>query len=202
MRDKDEAHTLQVALYSLVRAWVQELAETVPPEKGFYPHSLSVEKWAVRLYEERHDEASPVFLRIAALLHDIDRAHPNREIRGYNFPDYESYKKRHSIESAEIAKAFLIQHGASEDFVSAVVHVIVNHEYGGDKYSDVVVDADSISFFEDNLELYLKVREVEEATNKIRFMYSRMSPHGQAIVRGIDFGEHQQLFNCAVYSAV
>jgi hypothetical protein len=184
----------QLALYNLVYAEVQRLIDRVPAEKGVFPHMCNVEEWATRLFESRHMRgAAPIFLKVAALLHDIDRAYPLREIHGEDFTDYEEYKREHSLESARIASDFLMQHDAGLDFIMRVACLIANHEYGGDTLSDIIVDADSISFFEDNFAGYLRVTTKEKTKKKVKFMYDRMSPEAKDIVRReIDFDKTQQ----------
>ncbi len=182
-----------MALIDIVHAWVQDLVKTVPDEKGLVPHLFNVEKWTGYLYEKRYHETAPDFLKVAAILHDIDRAHPAREVHRKDYPDYEQYKRAHSRTSTEIARAFLIQNGADEHFVEKVVDIISNHEFGGDKYSDIVVNADSISFFTDNINTYLYDKGIEKTKDKIRFMYFRMAPDARLIVKELKFDASQQL---------
>jgi hypothetical protein len=183
-------------LYDLTRAWVAKLAERASPSKGVLPHSFDAERRAALLYAQRFREPAPLFLRIAALLHDVERVFPAGEVRREDFADYDTYKREHATRSAEIARAFLLRQGADEALVDAVSQTISRHEHGGDRYSDTILDADSTSFFEDNFASYLAENGPERTRDKVRFMYLRMSPEARETVRGMDFeGALQSVFD-------
>lgn len=50
----------------------------------------------------------------------------------------------------------LVKFDFDDLFINKVYNLVLKHELGGDKETDILMDADSISFFEGNLPTYLK----------------------------------------------
>ena len=126
-------------LLPAARAWVVELRH--PHER----HLLRTEDWAVALEPDAGER-----LRLAAVLHDIERAFPAPGTSWDSARDWDSpvYNRWHQDRSAEIAGAWLREHGASEDLVDGVERLIRVHEDGGWPEADVLQAADSLSFLE------------------------------------------------------
>lgn len=61
------------------------------------------------------------------------------------------------------------------------------HEFGGDKASDVLKEADSLAYFEYNIPSYLKRNGKERTKEKIKFMYDRLSERGKGFVNKMKF---------------
>jgi len=146
-------------------------------------HSEQVRKFVLQIDPDASEE-----LQIAALSHDIERAVPPRISRMENEP-YEVYKQRHAQRSATITAALMQDHGYPEGSIEKVRHLIQNHELGGDEETDKLRDADSASFFADNLEEYLKRSGEVRTRDKIKLMYERASERTKYLIRSIDYPE-------------
>jgi len=143
-------------------------------------HARSTVKWLLRL-EPNADEAQ----QIAALAHDIERGLRDSIVQpglkeGYE--NYKEYKRIHAEKSAKIISDILERYEFNKTFVKKVSHLVSNHESGGDPKTDLLMDADSLSFFEENLELYFEKYGEEATRKKIAFMYERMSEPAKQFV--------------------
>lgn len=127
---------------------------------------------------------------IAAISHDIERA--------FRQADMEELKKdgtmsqgflnTHSERGANIMVEFLKKCGADKELIAKVGKLITHHEEGGDEEQDLLKDADSISFFENNIPTFLTkaVAEIgkEEVRKKFDWMYDRItSPEARQVVK-------------------
>ena len=113
---------------------------TVPEDPE---HSRNTLGWLLEL-----DPAADAALRIAALGHDIDRAVEERKVRRADFADYDAFKEAHARNGADILQEILRQSGVEDEVLRREVHRLVCcHEVGGDPRSDLLKDADSISYF-------------------------------------------------------
>jgi hypothetical protein len=150
-------------------------------------HARLVLKWVMKL-EPSADEA----LRIAALSHDIDRA--VNKITEKDLKDYSKineFKKEHSIRSAEIICGILETRRYPAETVEKVKRLVENHEFGGDRESDILMEADSLAYFENNIPSYLKRNGLERTKAKIRFMYDRLSDKAKGLVRQMKFDDRE-----------
>lgn len=66
-----------------------------------------------------------------------------------------SYMREHQTTGGKIMANFLKQNRSEQSVIDKVKHLIKNHEYGGDKESNILKDADSASFFEKNIQHFL-----------------------------------------------
>jgi hypothetical protein len=158
-------------LLPAARAWVQEV----------HPHArhlLRTEDWALEL-----DPAASEALRLAAALHDIERAFPDPEAEWDSARDWDSpeYNRWHQDRCAEIASAWLGEQGADAALVARVDALIRVHEEGGWPEADVLQAADSLSFLETMVPLVVGwVRDGraprERAEGKVRNSVTRMAP--------------------------
>lgn len=115
-------------------------------------HLVKTETWLLLLQPEASEA-----LRLAALTHDMERAFPGpdsppRSQRGVDHV----YNRAHSERSAVIVSAFLREQGAAEELVAAVMDLICVHEYGGWPEANLLQAADSLSFLEVNITLFLQ----------------------------------------------
>ena len=154
------------------RAWVVELRH---PHEG---HLLRTEDWALAL-----EPGASERLRLAAVLHDIERAFPAPGTSWDSARDWDShvYNRWHQDRSAEIAAAWLREQGASEDLVEGVDRLIRVHEDGGWPEADVLQAADSLSFLETLAPLVVGWIESGRATPergaaKVRSSIERIKP--------------------------
>lgn len=187
---------LQMDKVKSVEKEIEEVISHSPVETDPV-HSKNTRMWVLKLNPEA-DEA----LQIAALAHDIERGlEPDYFVRTKSkFKDYNKHKRIHSEKSARIIEALLIKYGFDEGFIKKVKHLVLNHETGGDKDSNTLRDADSISFFEDNLKLYYHKHTRKFVEFKIKYMFNRMSKRSKNIVKKFDFRpqELKTIFNKAI----
>jgi hypothetical protein len=126
-------------LVAAARAWVVGLRH--PHER----HLLRTEDWAVALEPDASER-----LRLAAVLHDIERAFPDPETAWISARDWDNpvYNRWHQDRSADIAGRWLREQGAPDELVAGVDALIRVHEDGGWAEADVLQAADSLSFLE------------------------------------------------------
>lgn len=126
-----------------LEADAQRWIEAVHPHAK---HLVRTRDWVVVL-EPDADEA----LRVAAVLHDVERAFPDPEspwdpAGDWDHPDYLRW---HQERAARIASEWLAgQDAASDELVDEVRRLIDVHEEGGWPDADVLQAADSLSFLE------------------------------------------------------
>ncbi len=123
--------------------------------------------------------ADEAFL-IAAIGHDIERAfRKNNPFENNNkkFTD-KIHLKNHQEKGAEILGEFLKEQNADFKIIEKVKHLILNHEIGGDTNQNILKDADSLSFLENNADIFLNKLE-KLGHNKIKekfdWMYFRIT---------------------------
>ncbi len=141
-------------------------------------HSCNTLEWLLRLDPDA-DEA----LQLAALGHDIDRAVSARKVLRADFDDYDDFKAAHARNSAEILVEILRDSGMQEGSLTRDVYQLVcKHEVGGNPRADLLVDADSISYFDVNLPLYHARNSRKETLRRCRWGYERLSLRARSIV--------------------
>ena len=152
------------ALIDAARNWVTEC----------YPynrhHLLKALGWLDRVAP---DSAESV--RLATLTHDMERAFPGPDqpvIKTLSDPEYE---RAHSVRSARIVGAWLRDQQADDGLIGEVERLIVAHEFGGWPEADLVQAADSLSFLETNIELFLGfVRSGRHPAHEVRKKFNQM----------------------------
>ena len=149
-------------------------------------HAENTLKWLFRL-EPKADPA----LQIAALAHDIDRAVETRKVRRADFSDYDAFKTAHARNGAAILKAILDKCGVAQSVADEACRLVALHELGGDPRSDLLKDADSISFFEVNLPLYYQREGREETMRRCSWGYRRLSVRMKKIARHITYEDEK-----------
>jgi hypothetical protein len=151
-------------------------------------HSKNTLKWLLKLKPDA-DEA----LQIAALGHDIERAVQQRKVRREDFSNYDRFKAAHANNSAEILKEIMLHCGVEDEtLIQEVYDLVRRHEVGGDPRSDLLKDADGISFFEVNLPLYYQRNDPEETKRRCLWGYRRLSEKMKNVVGNLTF-ENEQL---------
>jgi len=88
--------------------------------------------------------------------------------------------------SAKIIVNLLNKQNYNKNIISKVEKLVLKHEFGGDLESNILKDADSISFFEENLELYFIEFGEEKTRNKIKFMYNRISSKTKELIKELN----------------
>jgi len=147
-------------------------------------HADNTLEWLLRL-EPHADDA----LRLAALGHDIDRAIEELKVKRADFDDYDAFKAAHAGNGAEILRSILTECGVERHIVDEACRLVVVHEVGGDFRSDLLKDADSISYFDVNLPFYYRREGWNEAKRRSSWGYRRLSPEAKEIVKQIVHAE-------------
>ena len=147
-------------------------------------HADNTLEWLLRL-EPDADQA----LQLAALAHDIDRAIEEIKVKRTDFDDYDAFKAAHAHNGAEILRSILIRCDVEGDIVDEACHLVEVHEVGGDPRSDLLKDADSISYFDVNLLLYYQREGWAETQRRSLWGYRRLTQRAQEIVKGIEYEE-------------
>jgi len=148
-------------------------------------HASNTLKWLMRL-----DPDADAALQIAALGHDSDRAVPAQKVQRADFDDYDDFKAAHARNGARILCEILRECGVSDEALTQEVHHLVCvHEVGGDPRSELLKDADSISYFDVNLPLYFEREGWEETRRRCTWGYLRLSARARSIVASLKFDE-------------
>jgi hypothetical protein len=161
-------------------------------------HAENVLDWVLQLRPDS-DEA----LQIAALSHDIDRADVRRKVRRTDFNDYDAFKAAHANNSAKILKEILHECHVDQSIIDEACRLVERHEVGGDMRSDLLKDADTISFFEVNMPLYFQREGYEETLKRCIWGYHRLSPKGKDICRNMTYPQYPlvKILKEAIYKA-
>ncbi len=143
-------------------------------------HADNTLEWLLRLEPDAGDD-----LQLAALAHDIDRADDVRKVKRADFDDYDAFKSAHARNGAEILRSILIRCDVEGDIVDEACRLVEVHEVGGDPRSDLLKDADSISYFDGNLPLYYQREGWAETKRRSLWGYRRLSARAKEFVNKI-----------------
>lgn len=153
-------------------------------------HSGKVLFWLLELKPDADE-----ILKVSALAHDMERGvtgiSETTHLKDYG--DIKQFKKEHAIRSANIAEELLNKHGYGKEEIKRARKLIENHEEGGDEETNTLRDADSIAFFDYNLEPTLNRNKlisldaVERTKSKIKFMFDRVSPKAKQIIKSLNY---------------
>ena len=133
-------------------------------------HSSNTCEWVVRL-----DPAADESLQIAALGHDIERAVKDRKILQKDYKDYDQFKEAHAMNSMVILKEIMNECGLDEKMVKDICKMVHYHEVGYNKKTNLLQDADTLSFFEVNLPFYYARNNKEEIKRRCLWGLKRLS---------------------------
>jgi len=86
-------------------------------------------------------------------------------------------------------RPILIACDVAHDIVDEACRLVVVHEVGGDADSDLLKDADSISYFDVNLPLYYRREGWAESKRRSLWGYQRLSARARKIVENISHEE-------------
>ncbi len=121
-------------------------------------------------------------LLISAVAHDIERAFRKKDVEdkkiSHSYTDLE-FLRPHEERGAEIIADFLKKESAEQKLIDKVKKLVSRHEEGGDEDQNLLKDADSISFFENNVSVFLRkdVPEIgkEKVKEKFDWMFNRIT---------------------------
>jgi len=156
------------------------IADSQVPEDSRHAENTLV--WVLRL-DPRSDQA----LQIAALAHDMDRAVEPQKVHRSDFEGYDAFKTAHASNGAKILQAILDECGVARSIADEVCRLVAFHEVGGDDRSDLLKDADSISFFEVSMPLYYQREGWEETKRRCVWGYRRLSARMKEIAQAIAY---------------
>jgi hypothetical protein len=113
-------------------------------------HLVRARDWLLVLDPDATEE-----MRLAALLHDVERQFPGGPVQDLSIAPEDDmvYRRAHAGRSAEFVERWLREQGAEPEFVEEVARLVRLHEEGGDGAADLVQAADSLSFLEVNIHL-------------------------------------------------
>ncbi len=161
------------------------IADSKTPEDP--RHAENTLEWLLRL-EPDADQS----LVIAALAHDIDRAVDKRKTLRSDYDDYHTFKAAHAENGAKILKEILEECGVEKSIADEACRLVRFHEVGGGHRSDLLKDADSISFFEVNMPLYYRREGRDETRRRCVWGYRRLSEPMKKIAQSITY-ENEEL---------
>ncbi|MGR3220717.1 MAG: DUF4202 family protein [Candidatus Anammoxibacter sp.] len=145
-------------------------------------HAENTLEWLLRI-----DPLADHPMQIAALAHDIDRADDKRKVRRADFTDYDAFKSAHAVNGAKILEEILNKFNVSDFITKEACRLVILHEVGGDPRSDLLKDADSISFFDVNMPLYYKREGLDETRKRCIWGYKRLSTGMKKFVKGMKY---------------
>jgi len=156
---------------------VKQFVDNSRPD--FKSHYQNTVDWLLKLYPDA-DEV----VQSAAYAHDIERSF--RKASEKNIVVYKKircddaeYLEKHQVKGAEIIKRFLESKNFPKQDIKRICNIISHHEVGGDVESDMVMNADSLSYFDVNskrhVDKFLPIIGKEKVMIKLDFMYKRIS---------------------------
>lgn len=150
------------------------------------PHSKNVLRWILKL-DPKADRA----LQIAALGHDIERAFKDRKVKRQDYKNYDQFKEAHAQNSVVILKEIMTECHLDEKIRDDVCQLVRRHETGGNERTDLLKNADAISFFEVNLPLYYARNNSEEVQRRCLWGLKRLSLRLKKVVAGFSYKNEQ-----------
>ncbi len=143
-------------------------------------HHIRTVYWIKKLKPDV-DEA----LLIAAVAHDINRSSiKNRKEELKLIKESRKggldkrFLKKHQKQGAEIIGKFLEKQGADKKLIKKVKILVFKHEEGGSRDQNLLKDADSLSFFENNINRMIEIiprMGKKKIREKIDWMYNRIT---------------------------
>ena len=135
-------------------------------------HFVQTVHW-LKILSPDADEA----LLVAAIAHDIERAFRLKDVlekkTSAGFTSIEFYRP-HEERGAEIIADFLKHQNVDDGFIERVKKLVSRHEEGGDDDQNLLKDADSASFFETNVSLFLGEKVKEDGKDKVKQKFDWM----------------------------
>lgn len=147
-------------------------------------HSKNTRAWILRLKPE-----ADMALQIAGLGHDIERSIKELKINRENYTCYDDFKMAHARNSAKVLRELLAQYDLVKIIRDKVVNLVTHHEFGGSPEANILMEADSISYFDVNVQFYFRRNSKSETAFRIMWGYQRLSDEGKAIVRDFSYDD-------------
>ncbi len=184
MRDSDPL-MLTVPATERASSRIRSIIEgsTVPEDPI---HSSNTLEWLLRL--EPHADGA---LRIAASGHDIERAVSSRRINKADFKSFDEFKAAHAMNSARILAEILEECSVEKSVIEEVFRLVCLHETGGDGRSDLLKEADSLSFFEVNLPYYFARNRADTTFERGVWGYKRLTRTSRETVKKFTYEDER-----------
>ena len=147
-------------------------------------HAENTLEWLLTL-NPKADQA----LQIAALAHDIDRAVENQKVRRNDYDDYDAFKAAHARNGARMLREIMEKCGIDSSMTEEACRLVTFHEVGGDPRSDLIKNADSISYFKVNMPLYYQREGWKETKRRCIWGYRRLSTPMKKVVEDLTYEE-------------
>lgn len=162
---------------NLVKKYIVESSEANGTNRDLKHYDRTL-YWLLQLKPDA-DEA----MQIAAFSHDAERVFRTKEYTNISSSDKgfrdEAHLEHHQNTGAKIISDFLVENNADKRMVAKIYSLISKHEVGGDSDQDLIKDADSLSFFEVNVEFFLSAQVLkmgkEKVKDKFNWMYERIT---------------------------
>jgi hypothetical protein len=145
-------------------------------------HAENTLEWLLKLNGDADDA-----LRIAALGHDIDRAVESLRVRKTDFSGFDAFKAAHARNSALILKDIMQTCGMDPALQDDICLLVSRHETGGDERSDLLKDADSLSFFQVNLPYYAARNDWDTTERRSQWGYQRLSLGARELISDFSY---------------
>lgn len=152
---------------------------TVPEDPSHAENTLT---WLLTL-NPGADQA----LQIAALAHDIDRAVENQKVRRNDYDNYDAFKAAHARNGASILRGIMETCGVEGSLTEEACRLVTLHEVGGDPRSDLLKNADGVSYFKVNMPLYYQREGWKETKRRCIWGYRRLSTEMKSVVEDITY---------------
>ena len=146
-------------------------------------HARNTLEWLLKLNPDAGEA-----LKIAAFGHDIERALESRKVKRTDFSDFNEFKAAHARNSAVILMEIMKECVLPDNIKRDVYRIVCLHETGGDPHSDIVRDADGISFFEVNLPFYIRRNSLKETKRRCSWGYKRLSADAKSVISTLSYG--------------
>lgn len=175
---------IETPLYNAAEKFVFDAFTKIDKSEQLKHFSRTVD-W-MKILSPEADEA----LLVAAISHDIERAFRQKDMsekRGLGWTNTEFFRP-HEERGAEIIANFLKEQGVDDKFIEKVKNLVARHEEGGDDDQNLLKDADSISFLENNIAFFFLPKSLEMGKEKIQqkfdWMFNRItSPKAKQIAQ-------------------
>jgi HD superfamily phosphohydrolase YqeK len=139
-------------------------------------HMLRTGYWLKAIYPVADD-----IFYVAAVAHDIERCFSLRDgemkpAKILNDRENQEYLMWHGRRSAEFAEQLLREYGVVDDSeIAQIKKLIEGHSFGGDEKQNALMDADTISFFENNASSFVKeYKDKDKLKDKFTAEYGRL----------------------------
>ncbi len=153
-------------------------------------HSKKTLEWVFKLKPDANEA-----LQIAALAHDMERGITGiTETYGLkDLSNIKEFKRQHAKRSADIIADLMKKHDYDEEIIKRVKFLVEKHDEGGDDEElNILMDADSIAYFDYHVAMYYEKNGPEKTKDKIKFIFEKISGRAKDIIKNLKY-ENQEI---------